>query len=191
MTWTDDEFETFLRTFKPEAPAALPEIRRMPALLPAAVAIAFTAAIAVGVVWNRWPAESSGPSTPARSTPAEMKDVEGSRPLARQQGSTSASGARRRINPDELELVGRPRKIVDVPPRYPREAQAARIEGVVILEIVIAEDGTVVETRVVQSIPELDQAAIDAVRQWVYTPTVLDGEAVEVEMNVFINFTLS
>ena len=67
---------------------------------------------------------------------------------------------------------------------------AAKIEGVVILGIVIGEDGTVIDTTVLRSIPALDQAAVDAVRQWMFEPTVLNGEPVEIEMAVTINFTL-
>jgi periplasmic protein TonB len=55
---------------------------------------------------------------------------------------------------------------------------------------VIGEDGTVIGTSVLRSIPALDQAAVDAVRQWVFEPTVLNGEPVEIEMAVTINFTL-
>ena len=78
-----------------------------------------------------------------------------------------------------------------MPPVYPEAAKAAGIEGVVILEIVIGEDGSVIEVQVVRSIPELDQAAIDAVSQWQYEPTLLNGEPVEIEMTVTINFTLA
>jgi TonB family protein len=87
--------------------------------------------------------------------------------------------------------VKAPRATVKVDPIYPDEAQAAHVAGVVLLEITIAADGSVSNARVLRSIPMLDQAAVDAVRQWKYEPTVLNGVAVEVEMNVFINFTLS
>jgi protein TonB len=50
--------------------------------------------------------------------------------------------------------------------------------------------GTVIEARVLRSITELDQAAIDAVSQWRFESTLLNGEPIEVEMNVTINFTL-
>jgi protein TonB len=73
---------------------------------------------------------------------------------------------------------------------YPEDAKAAGIQGVVILEIVIGEDGSVIEANVLRSIPELDQAAIDAVTQWQYEPTLLNGAPVEVELTVTINFTL-
>jgi protein TonB len=83
-----------------------------------------------------------------------------------------------------------PTKLVDVRPVYPADAQAARIEGVVILGVVIGEDGSVIDTAVLRSIPELDQAAIDAVCLWTFEPTLLNGEPVEIEMAITINFTL-
>jgi len=86
--------------------------------------------------------------------------------------------------------VRAPTKVVDVKPEYPEDARAAKIEGVVILGIVIGEDGSVIGTTVLRSIPALDQAAVDAVRQWMFEPTVLNGEPVEIEMAVTINFTL-
>jgi TonB family protein len=87
--------------------------------------------------------------------------------------------------------VKAPHATVKVDPIYPDEAQAAHVAGVVLLEITVATDGSVSNARVLRSIPMLDQAAVDAVRQWKYEPTVLNGVPVEVEMNVFINFTLS
>jgi protein TonB len=86
--------------------------------------------------------------------------------------------------------VRAPKKVMDVKPEYPDDARAAKIEGVVILGIVIGEDGSVIGTNVLRSIPALDQAAVDAVRQWVFEPTVLNGEPVEIEMAITINFTL-
>jgi TonB family protein len=83
-----------------------------------------------------------------------------------------------------------PIRLVNVNPVYPEDARAARVEGLVVLQIAIGEDGSVIEALVLRSIPMLDQAAIDAVLQWVYQPTLLNGVPVEVEMNVTINFTL-
>jgi TonB family protein len=84
-----------------------------------------------------------------------------------------------------------PAIIVKVNPTYPQEAQDRRIQGVVVLAIVIGEDGSVIDTEVRRSVPELDQAAVDAVLQWEYERTLLNGKPVEVEMDVTINFTLS
>ena len=69
-------------------------------------------------------------------------------------------------------------------------ALASRREGIVILEAVIAENGTVRDVRVLRSIPLLDQAAVDAVRQWQFTPTLLNGEPVPIVMTVTVNFQL-
>lgn len=86
--------------------------------------------------------------------------------------------------------VKAPRKIVDVKPLYPDNARAAQAKGVVVLDVTIATDGSVSNARVLRSSSIFDQAAIDAVKQWKFEPTMLNSVPVEVEMNVFINFTL-
>ena len=86
--------------------------------------------------------------------------------------------------------VKAPMKIRDVRPVYPPIAIASRVQGVVILEARIEPDGRVGDVRVLRSIPLLDQAAIDAVRQWQFTPTVLNGHAVPVVMTLTVAFTL-
>ena len=83
-----------------------------------------------------------------------------------------------------------PRKISDMAPIYPPIARAAHVEGVVILEAVIAEDGSVRDVRVLRSIALLDAAATEAVRQWRFTPTLLNGEPVPVVMTITVAFTL-
>jgi protein TonB len=83
-----------------------------------------------------------------------------------------------------------PRRVANVDPVYPRVAQAARIEGVVILEATIDARGRVIDVRVLRSQPMLDQAAVDAVRQWIYTPTLLNGVPVPIIMTVTVNFKL-
>lgn len=87
--------------------------------------------------------------------------------------------------------VRAPVALVKVNAVYPPEAQAAQVQGVVLLQVRVATDGSVSDARVLRSIPMLDQAAIDAVKQWKYAPTRVDGVPVEVEMNVYLNFTLS
>jgi protein TonB len=77
-----------------------------------------------------------------------------------------------------------------VAPRYPAIAQASRVEGVVILEAVISEDGSVQDVRVLRSKALLDDAAVEAVRQWRFTPTLLGGQPVPVVMTVTVSFTL-
>jgi periplasmic protein TonB len=81
--------------------------------------------------------------------------------------------------------------IHDVSPQYPPEAGRARIEGTVVLMAVIGTDGSVKDVRVESGLPILAQAAIDAVRQWRYKPYMIDGEPVEVDSRITINFNLS
>ncbi|HVH28152.1 MAG TPA: energy transducer TonB, partial [Vicinamibacterales bacterium] len=83
-----------------------------------------------------------------------------------------------------------PVRVKNVNPVYPPIAQSARVQGVVIIEATIGPDGRVTDTKVLRSIPLLDQAAVDAVRQWTYTPTLLNGVPVPVIMTVTVNFTL-
>jgi len=87
--------------------------------------------------------------------------------------------------------IKEPTKIRDVRPVYPQEAQDARVQGIVIIEAVIDELGSVVDARVLRSVPLLDEAAVDAVRQWKFTPTLLNNEPVSVIMTVTVNFTLN
>ena len=83
-----------------------------------------------------------------------------------------------------------PTKTRDVKPIYPAIAQSARVQGVVIIEATIGPDGKVKDAKVLRSIPLLDQAALDAVKQWEFTPTLLNGVPVPVIMTVTVNFTL-
>jgi protein TonB len=87
--------------------------------------------------------------------------------------------------------IKEPSKIRHVAPVYPVIAQNAKISGIVIIEATIGRDGTVIETKVLRSVPLLDQAALDAVRQWRFTPTLLNGVPVPVVMTVTVNFTLN
>src|SRR5207244_9090148 len=73
---------------------------------------------------------------------------------------------------------------------YPAIAQSARVQGVVIIEATIGPNGAVQEAKVLRSIPLLDAAALDAVKQWEFTPTMLNGAPVPVIMTVTVNFTL-
>jgi TonB family protein len=87
--------------------------------------------------------------------------------------------------------IAEPRKLKNVSPFYPAIAKQARVQGVVILECTIGVDGRVRDVKVLRSIPLLDAAAVEAVRQWVYAPTLLNGAPVPVIMTVTVNFKLS
>jgi TonB family protein len=99
----------------------------------------------------------------------------------------AAPPARIRVgaNVQQAKLVSQPR------PVYPAEAKQAHIQGVVQLSATIAKDGTMQHLEVIEGHPLLVQAAMDAVRQWVYQPTLLNGQPVEVITQIDVNFTLS
>jgi protein TonB len=83
-------------------------------------------------------------------------------------------------------------KLIFAPkPAYPALGKAARVQGTVRLQAIIARDGMIQNLRVISGPPLLVQAAIDAVRQWRYQPTLLSGEPVEVETTIDVNFTLN
>ena len=84
--------------------------------------------------------------------------------------------------------VRNPTKIKDVAPVYPAIARSARVSGTVQIELTVGPDGKVADWRVVKGVPLLDEAALDAVKQWEYTPTRVKGVAVPVIINVAVNF---
>jgi TonB family protein len=104
----------------------------------------------------------------------------------------AAAAAREKARMAAVRPGGRimpPKKIKDVPPVYPALAQSAHVSGAVTIEATIGTDGKVVDAKVVRSNPMLDQAALDAVRQWEYLPTMLNGVPVPVLVTVTVNFT--
>ncbi len=88
-------------------------------------------------------------------------------------------------NVQSAKLVRQPR------PVYPPLAKQARISGVVRLSAVISKNGTIQELQVISGHPLLVPAALQAVKEWVYQPTLLNGEPVEVQTQIDVNFTLS
>lgn len=78
-----------------------------------------------------------------------------------------------------------------VRPAYPPEAKAAGIQGLVRMKAVIGRDGQVKNLDLLSGPPELAPAAMEAVKQWVYQPTLINGEPVEVVTQIDVNFTLS
>jgi protein TonB len=87
--------------------------------------------------------------------------------------------------------IKEPRKTKNVSPVYPPMARQARVQGVVILECRISPEGRISEVKILRGIPLLDGAAVDAVKQWEYEPTLLNGVPVPVIMTVTVNFKLS
>lgn len=105
------------------------------------------------------------------------------------------AGAPARANREPVKIGGNirpPRKLLDVRPIYPESMRDAGVEGIVQLSALIDTEGRVASVRASgsQAHPELAKAAADAVRQWQFTPTLLNGETVEVLMTVAVAFTL-
>ena len=120
---------------------------------------------------------------------AEMLGASGlTRPVAPAIVQTDPRPAPMLVRPGQG--VREPKRISGSMPEYPAIARSARVQGVVMLEAVINERGEIGRIRVLRSIPLLDAAAIAAVQQWRYTPTLLNGTPVSVLMTITVNFTL-
>jgi TonB family protein len=141
---------------------------------------------------------SNRTEVPSVTAPAEPKRNDSSTSSAGSQagGPVGSSRPGELVAPKPSPLrVGRdietqPRKIFSVNPIYPADAMAAKVQGVVVLDVTVGTDGSVTGLRLVQSVPLLDQAAMDAVNLWRFEPALLNGGPVEVEVTITINFTL-
>lgn len=103
-----------------------------------------------------------------------------------------AAAARREKLAKAVRVGGQirpPVRLNEVAPVYPAIAQSARVQGDVVIEATIDEEGKVADARVVKSVPMLDQAALDAVRQWQYRPSLLNGVPTAVITTVTVKFT--
>jgi len=87
--------------------------------------------------------------------------------------------------------VREPKRLVAVQPVYPQLAQMARLQGVVIIEATINERGRVVNATLLSGLPMLNEAALEAVKKWVYTPTLVNGVPTPIIMTVTVRFRLS
>jgi TonB family protein len=83
-----------------------------------------------------------------------------------------------------------PEAVTKVPPMYPDDARESKVQGVVVVQALVIEDGSVADCRIVSSIPLLDEAAIAAVRQWRFKPALTAGKPVAVWVAVPIRFSL-
>ena len=126
-------------------------------------------------------------ATTDATTARERADAEEAR-------RAKAAAARREKLAKAIRVGGQvrpPIRIKEVAPIYPAIAQSARVQGDVVIEATIDEEGNVADARVVKSVPLLDQAALDAVRQWQYRPSLLNGVPTAVVTTVTVKFTRS
>lgn len=127
------------------------------------------------------------PIAPSVGVPSGVGEVER---LAQPPPAPPADSARPSVPIRVALLPQPPRKIVDVRPMYPDIARSARVDGTVILEAVVDTNGSVTQLHVVRSVPLLDQAALEAVRQWRYAPSEYGGRPVSVLLTITVRFTL-
>jgi protein TonB len=112
-------------------------------------------------------------------------------------GSAPSDTPDRALNGSDLDRVGVAGNVSDtllikkVSPVYPQIARLARVQGLVVLHAQINKDGTIEKLELVSGHPLLVSAAIEAVKQWIYTPYLLGGKAVKVDTEVVVNFSLS
>jgi TonB family protein len=108
-------------------------------------------------------------------------------------GGVEGAEEAKQFEGDAVRAVGKvkpPKLIKQMDPAYPEEARKAGIEGVVILEAKADEKGNVTDVRILRSIPALDQAALDAVKQWKYEPMLIDGTPRKIVFTVTVRFAL-
>ena len=125
----------------------------------------------------------------ADATTTQSTSVPGAMPASASVTGLASAG------PNQPVRVGgnikAPVQLNKVAPVYPAEAQQAGVQGIVILETTLGIDGRVSDAKVLRSVPMLDQAALDAVKQWQYTPTLLNGVPTPVIMTVTVSFNLA
>ena len=154
---------------------------------PAAGPLAFQVAVPVGAPPAPPPPPPPPPDAP-RSRPGLPPPPPPPPPPAddRLDAAVLAADAAVRVG----DRIPPPVKTRHVNPTYPPIAQAARVEGVVVIEVRVERNGTVGPVRVLRSVPLLDQAALDAVRQWQFAQTYVNGKAVPVVMTMTVQFAL-
>jgi len=91
----------------------------------------------------------------------------------------------------QSESAARARVLTQVEPEYPAEARDRSVEGVVLIAVVVGTDGNVAEATVLSGHPLLNDAALDAVKQWKFQPVLMDGIAVETETKIRVSFSLT
>jgi TonB family protein len=182
-TGCDEELEGLLRQFQPRRPPPLRTSLVTPSRMMIAAGIATASAVPIAWLWH-----APGPPTQVGPT-IEDRAVVPAPALPRARSAPAGRLVRRPLRVGE-DIASPPIKVYHVDPVYPDDANVSETGGAVILQIIIGIDGSVRNAEVVRSVPGSDQAAIDAVLQWEFMPTLLDGEPVEIEMDVVVNFLL-
>ena len=131
------------------------------------------------------PTRQNGSSGESRSTPPQPSGVSGNRPLAPSAAPLAASTIQVEGSIQEAKLIKK------TPPAYPPLAKAAGVQGIVQLRTTIGPDGLVQNLQLLGGPPQLVQSAMQAVRQWQYEPTLVNGRPVAVVTTVDVSFKLT
>jgi protein TonB len=145
--------------------------------------------------WRFKPAMKAGqPVTVDATVEVNFRLLDAPDPSPTPPPSTATEVTPPKSTPQRIRVGGNVQaaKIVkSVAPKYPPLALQARIQGTVRFMAIIGKDGTIQNLQPQSGHPLLVQAATDAVRQWVYSPTLFNGEPVEVVTQIDVNFTLT
>lgn len=139
------------------------------------------------------PSKSTRGTDSAKKQEPAQQETPAAPPTVRPQNDPSLRAEDSTRQPTQIRVAGavQQRNLLEKqPPVYPPEAKQAHIQGLVRLNVTIGRDGRVQNIELESGHPLLAEAAIDAVRQWVYRPTLLNGEPIEVLSQVDVNFTL-
>ena len=121
------------------------------------------------------------------STGAPNRAEPGTEPVPGEPSTVPSQAAERvRMSPEAVQVLSHP-----VEPNYPLLAKEMKVQGSVVLQVVISREGTIQDLRVVSGPTILANAAMEAVRQWRFKPYIQNGEAVETEARITVNFTIS
>lgn len=142
-------------------------------------AVAIAGERATGLAAARAGGSSAGPQI-------DVQSMSNTKP---QTSGVAAQGRPMRVRVSQGVMQGM--VISKVPPTYPSDAKVAKIQGPVVMSVIIGKDGNVQDVRLITGHPLLAPAAIDAVKQWKYRPYLLNGSPVEVDTQITVNFTLS
>jgi TonB family protein len=142
---------------------------------------------------------TAAPDTPSAAATGVAGDIPGGIPPGQTSGViggiiSSTPSTPRVATPQRVRIsagVSNGLVVKKVPPEYPDEARRGRIQGTVVMHAIIDKAGDIAKIELVSGHPTLAPAAIEAVKQWKYKPYLLNGNAVEVDTLIQVNFTLS
>lgn len=134
-------------------------------------------------------AAAKPPKPVASATPAVVPDSLRKRARPDTAGRAASEPPKSLPSEDYVYVEVLPEAITRVEPIYPESAKSVRVAGTVMVQALVGRDGRVLETRIVKSIPELDEAAMACVRQWRFKPAMGGGKPLEVWTSVPIRFT--